>query len=163
MQDFLKTTAVKKKGDCYYSRPGDVPPLDLPPVTSRVAAVAMAPVSAGVGSFSPQMRARVAWIFFSNPAISLRLAATSACSASISATMARCVAREGRGDRYSLNDTLIDFRHAPRSSYSVPGQVVANWFALQRNQQVPSEDFLFVCSNPDHEVGIDEIIVINIE
>src|SRR5487761_829325 len=53
-------------------------------------------LSAGSTS-SPQTRARVAWIFFSKRAISSRLAATSACSASISATMVCCVARGGRG------------------------------------------------------------------
>lgn len=49
----------------------------------------------GSGSSSPQIRARVAWIFFSILATSSRLASTSACSASISATMARWVARWG--------------------------------------------------------------------
>ncbi len=44
-----------------------------------------------MGASSPQMRERVAWIFFSKRVISSRLAATSACSASISATMACCV------------------------------------------------------------------------
>jgi hypothetical protein len=39
-------------------------------------------------SFSPHTRARVVWIFFSKRVISSRLALTSACSASISATMA---------------------------------------------------------------------------
>ena len=42
---------------------------------------------------SPQMRVRVDWIFFSMRVINSRLAATSACSASISATMACCLVK----------------------------------------------------------------------
>ena len=54
------------------------------------------------GSF-PHTRARVACIFFSKRAISSRLAATNNCSASISTTMACCVARGGRGILISNN------------------------------------------------------------
>lgn len=45
---------------------------------------------------SPPTRARVAWIFFSKRVISSRFVATNACSASISAAMACCVARRER-------------------------------------------------------------------
>ena len=56
---------------------------------------------------SPQTRARVAWIFFSMRAINSRLAATKACSASISATIARWVVMGGRGIGSFLNDSNV--------------------------------------------------------
>ena len=56
---------------------------------------------------SPQMRARVAWILCSKRVISSRFAATRACSASISATMACCVARGGTGIVSSFNTLAL--------------------------------------------------------
>ena len=73
----------------------------------------------GVSPVSPpQMRARVVWIFCSKRVISSRLAATSACSASISATMACCVARGGRGIWSASDISLI------RRSSAAAGSVV---------------------------------------
>ena len=73
----------------------------------------MAQVSGAAGVSPPQTRARVAWIFCSKREINSPLAATSACSASISATMACCVARGGRGILNFLadgeDDGLSDF------------------------------------------------------
>jgi len=63
-----------------------------------------APFVAGIGEMAYRrfiafnVIGGVAWIFFSKRLIRSRLAATSACSASISATMACCVVRDGRGN-----------------------------------------------------------------
>ena len=82
--------------------PRGLPCFDIParlaviPAQAGIQGLQQAVESGEVGVPWPQTRARVAWIFCAKRVMSSRLAATSTCSASISATMACWVARGGR-------------------------------------------------------------------
>ncbi len=93
---------------------------------------------------------------------SSRLAATSACSASISATMACCVARGGR-ERECFRDALIDLWHTASSANGVSSHELTNGAALENRQQIVAPNLGLIGADTNHQVTIDVVLVVGVE